>query len=163
MKLALFVLALAACAGSPAPPPGAAASKVALALGEIRIVTAANATVALHADGTIDNDGKPTGIKVTADGRVIRTDTTEVGFQLLPDGTIKDPRGQPLEVTLGEDGSITSGDHRITLDDHGAIVGGNPDAPQVRIEGATTPALRRTAMFVLITLTSPIGSAPPAP
>jgi hypothetical protein len=164
-KLALIAV-LVACGGSskPAAAPAAGAAKVNLVLGELKIVDVGkDKAIAVRADGTIEADGTPVGIKVTADGRVIRTDTTEVGFQLLPDGTIKGPRGEVLEVTLGADGTISNGDKKISLDDQGLIVGGNPDAPQVRIEGATSPELKRTAMFVLITLTSPIQTpAPPA-
>jgi hypothetical protein len=110
----------------------------------------------------IEVAGKPMGVRVTADGKLIKLDGNEVGFELRPDGTIRGPTGEMLELTLAADGTITNGDKRMSLDDHGAIVGANPDAPQVRVEGATSPALKRTAMFVLIALTSPVG-APAAP
>lgn len=167
-----LVLAAAACGGSskPAATTGPSAGEttattVALELGELKLVDVnKNQTLTIQPDGTIVIPAQPDGdaavtLKVTTDGKIMAGD--QVGLQLMPDGTITGPDGKPLDVTLSADAVITSGDKKISLDDSGALVGANPDAPQMRIEGATTVGLKRTALFVLIALTS--GEPAPAP
>ena len=172
-RFALLVLFAAACGSkkpAPATPPpttttATASGEVTLELGEMKLVDVnKNKAVLIHADGTIEFEGVK-GAKVTKDGK-ITNDQGEVGFTLQPDGTIKGPDGRVVEVTLTAEGAIKNGDKTISLDDKGALVGANPDAPQMRIEGATSTGLKRTAMFVLIALTTPEpeASAPaPAP
>jgi hypothetical protein len=164
-RLALVLLFAAAC-GSKKPEPTTtttappvtttpAAPTVELELGELKLVDVnKKKAVVIKADGSIEFEGK-TGVKVTKDGKIVRIDNGEVGFALQPDGSIHGPDGKPLEVTLSADGVIKNGDKSISLDDKGALVGGNPDAPQMRVEGATTPGLKRTAMFVMIAITTP--------
>jgi hypothetical protein len=173
-RLAILVL-LVAC-GSKKPEPAQpeptttattapAAGAVTLELGEMKLVDVnKNKAVSIHADGSIEYEGVK-GAIVTKDGK-ITNDKGEVGFTLQPDGTIKGPDGHAVEVTLTAEGAIKNGDKMISLDDKGELVGGNPNAPQMRIEGATSPGLKRTAMFVLIALTTsdaPSQSVEPAP
>ncbi len=159
----MFVLLAAACGGSSHKKTTenntttvAASAAVQLELGEMKLVDVnKNKALVIHADGTIEYEGQ-TGIKVTTDGRIVKADTGEVGFQLNADGTIKGPDGQVMaDLTLSADAVIKSGDKTISLDASGSLIGGNPAAPQMRIEGATTPGMKRTALFVLIALTSP--------
>jgi hypothetical protein len=169
-----LVLALAACGGSKAAEPTgptttATASAVTLELGELKLIDVnKNQSLTIQADGTIVIPAQPDGdaggtLKVTTDGKIVKADTGEVGLQLMPDGTIQSPDGKVLDVTLSADAVITSGDKKISLDDKGMLVGSNPEAPQMRIEGATTLGLKRTALFVLIALTSgePREAPPP--
>lgn len=169
-RLAILVLFAAACGSKkpePAPTPNGptATAGVLLELGEMKLVDVNNnKAVLVHADGVIEHEGKKHA-KVTADGK-ITNDKGEVGFTLQPDGSIKGPDGRVVEVTLTAEGAIRNGDKVISLDATGALVGANPDAPQMRVEGASTTGLKRTAMFVLIALTTPEPeppSAPPAP
>ncbi len=172
-RLAILVL-LVAC-GSKKPEPAqpeptpttttAPAGAVTLELGEMKLVDVnKDKAVSIHADGSIEYEGVK-GAIVTKDGK-ITNDKGEVGFTLQPDGSIKGPDGHVVEVTLTAEGAIKNGDKMISLDDKGELVGGNPNAPQMRIEGATSTGLKRTAMFVLIALTTPDASSPsvePAP
>ena len=166
---ALLCLSLAACGGSPKPAPtgpapaptgeatpaAPAAAGGALELGELKLVDVQqNKALLVHADGSIEIDGQKPA-KVTKEGKIVRADNGQVGFTLAGDGSIKGPDGQDLGVTIGPDGTVKAGDKTISIDDSGNLVGGNPDAPAMRVEGATTPGLKRTAMFVLIALTAP--------
>ncbi|HLL23661.1 MAG TPA: hypothetical protein VK427_16095 [Kofleriaceae bacterium] len=146
-------------AGSAAPAP--AITGVTLELAELKIIDVAkNQAVLVHADGEIEYQGMK-GVRVTKDGRIMKSDTGEVGFTLLPDGAIQGPDGKVIDVTLTPDGVIKIGDKAVSIGDNGAIVGGQPGAPEMKIEGATTPGLKRTAMFVLIALTTPEETPPP--
>lgn len=154
--------------GSATPPPGdpklAPDPNVTLELGEMKIIDVAkNVAISIHADGTIEYEGK-IGAKVTAQGQIVN-DKGDVGFTLMADGSIKGPDGNIVDVTLSPEGSIKSGDKAISIKDDGTLDGANPDAPQMRVEGASTPGLKRTAMLVLIVLTTPEEppQAPPAP
>lgn len=170
MKRLAFVLLLAAACGSkkpePTPPAGGSGSGVVaqagvtLELGELKLVEVSNnKALSIHADGQIEYEGQ-TGVKVTRDGTIVN-DKGEIGFTLLADGAIKGPDGKVIDVTLTPDGVIKSNGKEISIGADGTLSGANPEAPQMRIEGATTPGLRRTAMFVLIALTTPEEAPPP--
>ncbi len=167
-----LVLAAAACGGgskaaAPAAPAQTAATPATLELGELKLVDVSkNQSLTIQADGTIVIPAQPDGdaggtLKVTTDGKLMKADQTVL--QLMTDGTIQTSDGKALEVTLSSEGVIASGDKKISLDDTGTLVGANPDAPQMRVEGATTPGLKRTALFVLIALTSGEPAPEPAP
>jgi hypothetical protein len=164
-KLALALVLAAACGGGGSKKPDTtptdtktvtASAAVELELGEIKLIDVnKNKALLVHADGTIELEGQKPA-KVTKDGKIVKIDTGEVGFTLNGDGTINGPDGKPLEVTLSADGIVSNGDKKITVDADGKLLGGNPNAPQMKIEGATTLGLKRTALFVLIALTSPM-------
>jgi len=178
-RLAIALLFAAACGSSKKPDPasafgygekqagsGVAATGVTLELGELKLVEVSNnKALSIHADGQIEYEGQ-SGVRVTKDGTIVN-DKGEVGFTLLADGSIKGPDNKVIDVTLTPDGVIKSGDKQISINADGTLSGANPQAPQMRIEGATTPGLKRTAMFVLIALTTPedapVENAPPAP
>jgi hypothetical protein len=166
----VLVLTTAACGGGAktAPTPAApiadtapvAASGTTLALAEMKLVDVnKNKAILIHKDGTIEFEGQKPA-KVTADGKLVKADTGEVFFQLQPDGSIKTADGTDVGVKISPDGALTMGDKTISLDDTGLLVGGNPNAPQMKVEGATDANLKRTAMFVLVVITAP--AAPPA-
>jgi hypothetical protein len=168
-RLAILVL-LVACGSKkpeaakpdPTTTTTTAATADVLELGEMKLVDVnKNKAVLIHADGSIEYEGVK-GAIVTKDGK-ITNDKGEVGFALQPDGTIKGPENDTLSVTLTAEGANKSGDKTISLDENGGLLGSNPDAPQMRIEGATTTGLKRTAMFVLIALTTPSPTPESAP
>ncbi len=158
MRLSGFalVVVLAACGGTPRPSEPAVApaqGPAMLTLGEMRLVdVASNTALLIHADGSLEANGK-TPAKVTVDGRVIATSTGEPLFQLQPDGRIKDlAYDKMLGATLGADGSLVVGTTTFALDASGELIGRDASAPKIRFEGATSVALKRTAMFVFVVL-----------
>ena len=169
-KLAIaFVLLASACGGKSRKPEQttttatvAASADVQLELAEMKLIDVkSQKAVLVHANGEIEIEGvKP--VKVTKDGKMMNQ-AGEVGFTLKPDGTILGPDGKPLEITLSADAVIKSGDKTISIDATGALVGSNPEAGEMKIEGADTPGKRRTALFVLIALTATTGAAEPPP
>jgi hypothetical protein len=169
-RLAIAFMLLAACSAkkteTTTPTGGgsnvAAVEGATLELGELRLVgVGENKALLIHANGDIEYEGA-VGAKVTKNGTIVN-DKGEVGFTLLADGSIKDSAGKVIDVTLSPDGVVKSGDKTISIEADGSLKGANPEAPQMKIEGATTPGLRRTAMFVLVALTTPDEPPPPAP
>ena len=162
-----FMLLAAACSSKKTEPTiptgGSAAPAVAgatLELGELKLLDVSkNKALLIHANVEIEYEGK-TGVKVTKNGTIMN-DKGEIGFTLLADGSIKGPDGKVIDVTLSPEGVIKSGDKTISINDDGSLNGANPEAPQMKIEGATTPGLKRTAMFVLVALTTPDEAPPP--
>ncbi|MDQ3339593.1 MAG: hypothetical protein M4D80_30880 [Myxococcota bacterium] len=163
-----FMLLAAACSSKKSEnttPTGGgstvtAATGVALELGEMKLVDVGkNKALLIHANGEIEYEGA-VGARVTKQGTIVN-DKGEVGFTLLADGSIKGPDGKVIDVTLSNEGVIKVGDKTISIDADGSLKGANPEAPQMKIEGATTPGLRRTAMFVLVALTTPEEAPPP--
>ncbi|MDB4962889.1 MAG: hypothetical protein JWP01_2888 [Myxococcales bacterium] len=163
-----LVLFAAACGGSKkdtaptttAPVAVTAEAGTKLELAEMKLVDVnKNEALMIHADGSIEVEGK-TPAKVQADGKIVTTDNGTVVAQLEPDGSVT-AQGKPVGVTIAADGSFTIDGKTVSLDDGGMLVGGNPDAPKLRVEGATNPGLKRTAMFVLIALTMSAGGPPP--
>src|SRR5512139_912991 len=99
--IAIALLA-AACSkkSEPTTPTGPgsgtapAAAGATLELGELKLIDVnKNKAVLVHADGEIEYEGMK-GVKVTKDGKLVKSDTGEVGFTLLADGSIKGPDGK---------------------------------------------------------------------
>lgn len=165
MKRLIAIALLVAACGSKKPESATAnttssSTSVAtvLELGELKLIDVSkNKAVLVHASGEVEVPDMPVKMKITTDGQLIRSDTGEVGLQLLPDGTVKEGKdGTAVAgVMLAADGTLTVNDKTLTLDAGGMLVGGNPDAPPLKVEGATTPGLKRTAMFVTLALTMP--------
>ena len=164
-----FALLAAACSSKKAEPTiptggsnvtAPAAGGATLELGELKLIDVGkNKALLVHANGEIEYEGN-TGVKVTANGTIMN-EKGEIGFTLLADGSIKGPDGKVIDVTLSPEGVIKSGDKMISINDDGSLNGANPEAPQMKIEGATTPGLKRTALFVLVALTTPDEAPPP--
>jgi hypothetical protein len=163
MKLALFVvITVAACGGTPQKPTTEMTTKAGqsavVELAELQFFEGDDLGMKLHsdghlevkmthseankpatemwhdvgslgADGTLTHDGKAHGA-LKADGTVVTTDGKVLGFKLDGDTLVVD-------------------DKHITLDDHGVLKGGNPMPKPMRVEGASTKGLRRTALVVL--------------
>lgn len=168
-KLA-FVLALAAaaCGGkssstptTPEPPVTEKAANLStLELGELKIVdTEKNEAVLVHADGKIEIGGNVIAT-ITADGK-LKSPAGEELMMLEADGSLKVKSGQVPPIVFGPD-SVTAEGKTVTIDAEGKIVGGTDAAP-LKVEGATTPGLKRTALFVLLGLTMGSSEPPPPP
>jgi len=169
-----LVLAAAACGGGSKKAPETtttapveATAVTALTLGELKLVDVnKNRALLIHADGTIEVDGQKPA-KVTADGKIVRVDNGEVGFTLEADGSVKGPGGADIGAKVNADGSLAIDGKTISLDDKGMLIGGNPEGPPLKVEGATDVGLKRTAMFVLVAMLSGAekseATAAPAP
>jgi hypothetical protein len=158
---AVFVSLLLACASKPAPttttPPAPASTPFTIV--ELKVLDGDDPGFMLHADGRIEMNHRahkgdaPTWTtvgKLTADGKLVKEDGTEVGA-LQPDGTFKLAKG---EAPFKFDGEVlVSGDKRITVDDKGVIQGGNPGFA-LHVEGATDAGSRRAALLLLAIATA---------
>jgi hypothetical protein len=157
----VFALAATACGGgskkaepTTAPitttAPTAAAGTLTIAEMKLWDVNK-NRALIIHADGLIEVDGRKPA-KVTADGKIVKADTGEVGFTLEADGSVKGPNGVDTGAKISADGTLAIKDQTITIDDKGMVIGGNEKAPPLKIEGATDANLKRTALFVLVAM-----------
>jgi hypothetical protein len=174
------VIALAACGGGnkPAattatPAPEATAPKAGgLELAELKFYEGDDLGMQLHADGHLQvkmshsTDGKPAEEKwmdvgvIGADGSVSDTEGKKHGT-IEADGSFKGPDGQTAPFHI-EGETLVVGDKKITIDDKGILQGGNDMGKPMRIEGATTPGLKRTALVLLaILMASPEPQSSP--
>lgn len=174
-------LALAACGGGTAKPatttattePEAAQAAPAgsFELGELKFYEGDDLGLQLHANGHVEvklthsEAGKPAEETWTdvgsfaADGTISSADGAKHG-KANPDGTFVGAQGQTAPFHL-EGEALVVADTKITIDDKGIVQGGNDGGKQLRIEGATTPGLKRTALVVLAVMLS--GEQQPAP
>jgi mono/diheme cytochrome c family protein len=146
----------AACGGGSqsAPPPETPPEPAAPALvkiAAIKITDAGGQSIQLHPDGKVELSGKGMVATMYADGRLVTADGKEI--KLDADGSVS-MGGQKLPGTIGADGSLTVGDKTVSIGADGTLQGGNPNAPQIKIEGATDAETKKAAMFLLI-LTMP--------
>jgi hypothetical protein len=167
MKSLSLVLALAASAcggGSKAAEPTtpattaattpAAATSTTLSIAEMKLWDVSkNRALIIHADGVIEVDGQ-SAAKVTADGKIVKAATGEVGFTLDADGSVKGPNGVDTGAKITADGTLAMTGKTLTIDDKGMLLGTDEAAPPLRIEGATDANLKRTALFVLVAVMS---------
>jgi hypothetical protein len=149
-----LTLAVAACGGRPTPAPAVAPAQgpAILTLGEMRLIeVASNATLVFRANGDLQVDGS-TKATVTATGKVLARNGEPI-FELQRDGKIKDlAYDKLLAASVGDDGSVTVLSTRFSISDSGELIGRDPNASPIRIEGATSIGLKRTAMFVFVVL-----------
>lgn len=115
-------------------------------LAELTMTDTGGQTLALHADGSVELDGG-TNISIDPDGRV----TADGEVIAVLEGNNVVANGQTV-ATISEDGTGQIGDRRVSFDETGALVGGNPDGPGMTLSPADTPA-RRAAMLLLIVIT----------
>jgi hypothetical protein len=129
----------------------ASATPAPLELGELKLTEATrDDTLLLHADGSlVGADGVAIG-SLDASGQL--TIDHAVGARLDPDGTIRGDGGTPLGPVLHPDGTVTLARRTLALDAAGNVTGGSPEAPKLRVTGATTPGLRRTALYVIVAI-----------
>jgi hypothetical protein len=162
-KLSLFVVvALAACGGNKQHATDTTATKPETAavveLAELQFFQGDDLGMKLHQNGHIEvknmhsEGGKPATESwqdigsIGADGTLTHDGKTHGMFKA--DGTFATAEGKTLPFHLDAD-TLVAGDKKITLDDKGVLQGGNPMPKPMRVEGATTPGLRRTALLVL--------------
>jgi mono/diheme cytochrome c family protein len=155
LALAL-VLEGAACGGGtqsappPEPQPEPAAPAI-LKITAIKITDQGGQSIQLHEDGRVELSGKGVVATMYADGRLVTADGKEI--KLAPDGTVS-LGGEALPGKIGDDGSLTVGDKTVSIGPDGTLVGGNPQGPTMKVEGATEPMAKKAAMFLLV-LTMP--------
>jgi hypothetical protein len=170
----VVAIALAACGGgnkpvAPAPEPtvpvaAAAPAAGALELGELKFFAGDDLGMQMHANGHFEvkvgktEPGKPAETawqdvgSLGADGSISSSDGAKHG-QVKPDGSFVGPDGQVAPFKLDGEALVVA-DKKITIDDKGILQGGNDMGKPMRIEGATTPGLKRTALVLLALLMS---------
>jgi len=168
----VIAIALAACGGgnkpvAPEPAPAGSAGSAApvaaapaagtVELGELKFYAGEDLGMQMHANGHFEvRVGKPPAPEwqeigaLAADGTISSTDGAKHG-QVQPDGSFVGPQGQVAPFKL-EGEALVVADKKITIDDKGILQGGNDMGKPMRIEGATTPGLKRTALIVLALL-----------
>ena len=182
MKKLLFVAALAACGGGTKPAPAEPTPTTAAApaaptgpweLGELKFYQGDELGMQMHANGHLEvklvhaEPGKATVEKwqdvgaLSADGTITALDGKKHA-EVKPDGSIVSQDGQTAPFHL-EGETLVVGDKKISIDDKGILQGGNDMGKPMRIEGATTPGLRRTALVVLALIMASPGPQESAP
>ncbi|HSN25902.1 MAG TPA: hypothetical protein VLT45_06435 [Kofleriaceae bacterium] len=179
MKKLLFVAALAACGGGHKPAPAEPTATPAAApaptgpweLGELKFYQGDELGMQLHANGHLEvklvhgEPGKPPEERwqdvgaVSPDGTVTAIDGKKHA-EIKPDGSVVTQDGGTAPFHL-EGETLVVADKKITIDDKGILQGGNDMGKPMRIEGATTPGLKRTALVVLALIMS-AGEREPA-
>ena len=177
------VIGLAACGGgnkpaatspTPAPETATATAKAGgIELAELKFYEGDDLGMQLHANGHLEvkmthsADGKPAEEKwmdvgvLAADGSVSDAEGKKHG-EITADGSFKSPDGQTAPFHV-EGETLVVGEKKITIDDKGILQGGNDMGKPMRIEGATTPGLKRTALVLLaLLMASPEPQAAPA-
>ncbi len=172
MKKLLFVAALAACGGGhkpapaePTPTPAAAPAPTGpWELGELKFYQGDELGMQLHANGHLEvklvhgEPGKPPEERwqdvgaVSPDGTVTAIDGKKHA-EIKPDGSVVTQDGATAPFHL-EGETLVVADKKITIDDKGILQGGNDMGKPMRIEGASTPGLKRTALVVLALIMS---------
>src|SRR3569623_2651780 len=178
--LSLFaVAALAACGGKAKPAPAEPTPVPADApmptgpweLGELKFYQGDELGMQLHANGHLEGKlvhGEPGQPPVerwqevgalSPDGTVTAIDGKKHA-EVKPDGSVVSPDGKAAPFHL-EGEALVVGDKKITIDDKGILQGGNDMGKPMRIDGAQTPGLKRTALVVLA-IVMPSGERAPA-
>jgi hypothetical protein len=156
MHKLLLLVALVACGGTtPAPtqPAHAPATKPMIELAELEFYAGADLGMKLHADGHLEVKAQNAWVdvgSVAADGTLRAPDGTQRGH-ITADGSVVGPSGKAAPFRL-EGETLVVADRKFTLDDKGLLQGGDLLQGPMRVEGATTPGLKRTALVVLATI-----------
>ena len=184
----VVAIALAACGGGNKAPVAATtpaktttaqtaaptSAPGAIEIGELKFYSGDQVGMQLHANGHLEvamtksEAGKPAQTAwqdvgaIAADGTISSPDGKKHG-QIKPDGSFVSEDGQAGPFHL-EGETLVVADKKLTIDDKGMLQGAGEAS--LRIEGATTPGLRRTAL-VLVALVLAAGPedahAAPAP
>jgi hypothetical protein len=145
-----------ASASAPAPVLSPAAPAGHLALGPLKLTNERGNGLVLAEDGAVSKvpGGEPVGT-LRSDGQFVLT-SGRLGPKLELDGHVVMANGQRFPVRIAEDGAVEAANAEpVRFDESGRLVGGNPDAPKTEVTGLT-PALRKTAAFLLILAAFPI-------
>jgi hypothetical protein len=162
LLIACIVTLLAACGGSSkkdtAPPPLDTGTSTATTTpdtgGELRIYEGDRLVMSVAPDGAlriVEAGDEPIGTLGPDNSITVNGATAK----LHEDGTITID-GQELPFTIAADASVHGpGAPPVKLEPDGTISGQGPGARPLRVEGATSPELRRRAMFLLLLATMP--------
>jgi hypothetical protein len=147
-----------------AQPAAPASASGAIEVGELKFYSGDQVGMQLHANGhlevamTKNEAGKPAQTSwqdvaaIGTDGTISSPDGKKHG-QIKPDGSFITEDGQTGPFHL-EGETLVVADKKLTIDDKGMLQGAGESS--LRIEGATTPGLRRTAL-VLVALVLAAG------
>lgn len=151
-----IVALLASCGGSPkepSTPPLAESTTVTdeAPSGEVRLYEGDQLIMALGSDGSLRilTRGDEVVGTLGADNRI----TVDGHTAALHDDGAVTLDGDPVPFTIGPDASLHGpGMPPARVEPDGTISGQPASARPIRVEGATTPELRRKAMFMLLLL-----------
>jgi len=174
-RLAALSVSLAACGGgssnqaettpastaepvapAPATPPPAAAAPAHLKFAEMTISEGTRPILKIHADGKTEVAGQggvwSEGPAVAPDGTI--TFKAQQVARIEADGTIKNLRtGQLIPVTVAPDlltAQISGNEVKFQMSAEGIIaVPGAPPEKHLKVDGATDPETRRTALALV--------------
>jgi hypothetical protein len=157
--MALMIVAgLAACAGRTGTQTLAPSSAPVLGIAELKFFLGDDIVVHLGRDGALSarswsgdqgvvSDTWTAQGSLTADALLTSTSGGPAG-QLTPDGTFKANDGTVADFRLvGE--TLVVGGKRVTLDSDGLVLVNGQVASRMRVEGASDPSCRRTALLVM--------------
>lgn len=139
----------AATQTAPEPPRKAAT----IELAELKFYAGADLGMQLHANGHLEVKAQAAWVdvgSVAADGTISAPDGTQRGH-ITADGSVVGPSGKAAPFHL-EGETLVVADRTFTIDDKGLLQGGDLLQGPMRVEGATTPGLKRTALVVLATI-----------
>jgi hypothetical protein len=149
----LAVAVLVACGAGSAvakPQPAAAPKAPTVELAELKFFAGDDLGMQLHADGhvLVMTEAQWVDIgKIARDGTITAPDGSTRGH-ITADGSVVGPSGKAAPFHV-EGTTLVIADKRFTIDDKGVLHGGEL---AVRIEGATTPGLKRTALVLLASM-----------
>lgn len=154
----LAVAGLLACGGKAVAKPQAAAAPKAsttttVELAELKFYVGDDLGMQLHADGhvLVMTEAQWADIgRIATDGTITAPDGSTRGH-ITADGSVVGPSGKAAPFHM-EGTTLVLADRRFTIDDKGVLQGGEKMQAQTRIEGATTPGLKRTALVLLASL-----------
>jgi hypothetical protein len=173
LSLAL-ALALAACGGGnkqvAARSTPAATLAGGIELAELRFYEGDELGAQLHANGRLEVKERDSAISdtqswhdvgaIAVDGTISRVDGQKHA-EVKSDGTVVHEGGQVAPFRL-EGATLVVAHRKLTIDDKGILQGGIDTGKPLRIEGATTPGLKRTAL-VLFAIIMSSSDPDPAP
>jgi hypothetical protein len=123
-----------------------------LKLARLELSNARGETLLLDTDGSVSVPSESESRRVgtlSADGRFVAPDGALIA-RLSPEGEVFAGDGAKLAVTIDAAGVVhPPNGGTLTFGDDGKLTGGNPNAPETRMQGLA-PDNRRTAAFLLV-------------
>jgi hypothetical protein len=122
-------------------------------LAELKFYAGADLGMQLHTNGHLEVKAQNAWVDVgsiAADGTLSAPDGTQRGH-ITADGSVVGPSGKAAPFHL-EGETLVVADRKFTIDEKGLLQGGDVLQGPMRVEGATTPRLKRTALVVLATI-----------
>jgi hypothetical protein len=154
MHKLLLLIAIAACgSAAPATKQSTPAKTSVVELAELKFYAGGDLDMLLHANGHLEVKAQAGWVgvgSVAPDGTLSAPDGTQRGH-ITAAGSVIGPTGATAPYHL-EGETLVVADRRFTIDDKGLLQGGDMLQGPLRVEGATTPGLKRTALVVLATI-----------